>query len=148
MAEVVLVIHLLIALAIIALVLLQQGKGAETGASFGAGASQTIFGSAGSWNFFSRMTAILATVFFITSFSLAVIAKNSARVNEEYVPEAEQEVPASQQQPQDSAPESAIPSGGSDGSGGQGDQASGIPSLDQAPAEGESQQPAQQQNQQ
>lgn len=109
MADVILVIHLVIALLIIALVLLQQGKGAETGASFGAGASQTIFGSGGSWNFFSRMTAIFAALFFVTSFSLAVIAKNSANVDEEYVPELEQEIPAAQEEPES---DGAIPSSG------------------------------------
>ena len=76
----ILIFHVLVALAIIGLILLQQGKGAEAGASFGAGASQTIFGSSGSWNFFSKMTAVLATVFFITSLGLAVIAKNNAAV--------------------------------------------------------------------
>ncbi|UTW46507.1 preprotein translocase subunit SecG [bacterium SCSIO 12696] len=78
-----LVVHVLVALAIIGLILLQQGKGAEAGASFGAGASQTIFGSSGSWNFFSKMTAILATVFFVTSLSLAVVAKNNVSVSED-----------------------------------------------------------------
>lgn len=75
MENLVLVVHLLVALAIIGLILLQQGKGAEMGASFGAGASQTLFGSSGSGNFFSRMTAILAAVFFVTSFTLAILAK-------------------------------------------------------------------------
>lgn len=90
MENVVLVIHVLIALAIIGLILLQQGKGAEAGASFGAGASATMFGSAGSWNFFSRLTAILATLFFITSFTLAVIAKKSATSDADVLPELEQ----------------------------------------------------------
>lgn len=90
MVQVLLVVHLLIALAIIGLVLLQQGKGAEAGASFGAGASQTIFGSAGSWNFFSRMTAIFATLFFVTSISLAVVAKRSAVVDDPALPKIEQ----------------------------------------------------------
>ena len=75
MENLVLVVHLLVALAIIGLILLQQGKGAEMGASFGAGASQTLFGSSGSGNFFSRMTAFLAAVFFATSFTLAILAK-------------------------------------------------------------------------
>ena len=60
MESLIILLHVLIAVAIIVFVLLQQGKGAEAGASFGAGASQTLFGSAGSWNFFSRVTAILA----------------------------------------------------------------------------------------
>lgn len=80
METAILVVHLLTAMAIIGMILLQQGKGADAGASFGAGGSQTLFGSAGSWNFFSKVTAILATLFFVTSFGLAVIAKNRAGV--------------------------------------------------------------------
>ncbi len=94
MVQAILVIHLLTALVIIGLIMMQQGKGAEAGASFGAGASQTIFGSSGSWNFFSRMTAIFATIFFVTSISLAVIAKKSAVVEDPNLPKAEQvEIP-------------------------------------------------------
>jgi preprotein translocase subunit SecG len=70
----VLVIHTLIALGIIALVLLQRGKGADAGAAFGAGASGTVFGARGSTSFFSRTTAILAAGFFATSLSLAYIS--------------------------------------------------------------------------
>ena len=76
--QLVLVAHVLIAVAIIGLILLQQGKGAEMGASFGAGSSQTLFGAQGGGNVLTRFTAILATVFFVTSFTLAVIAKNKA----------------------------------------------------------------------
>ncbi|WP_237066851.1 preprotein translocase subunit SecG [Microbulbifer guangxiensis] len=78
MEKLVLIFHVLTALSIIGLILLQQGKGAEAGASFGAGASQTVFGSQGSGNFFSRLTAIMATVFFVTSLGLAVLAKQGA----------------------------------------------------------------------
>ena len=53
MENIILIIHFIIAILIIGFVLIQQGKGAEAGASFGAGASQTVFGSSGSWNFFS-----------------------------------------------------------------------------------------------
>lgn len=70
MTNILLAIHVLAAIAIVALVLLQQGKGADMGAAFGGG-SQTVFGSQGSANFLSRMTAVLATVFFFTSMSLA-----------------------------------------------------------------------------
>jgi preprotein translocase subunit SecG len=69
-----LIVHTLIALAIIALVLLQRGKGAEAGAAFGAGASGTVFGARGSTNFFSRTTAILATLFFASSLALAFMS--------------------------------------------------------------------------
>ncbi|OEE39113.1 preprotein translocase subunit SecG [Vibrio anguillarum] len=70
MFTVLLVIYLLVALGIIGLVLIQQGKGADMGASFGAGASNTVFGASGSGNFLTRMTAIFATVFFILSLAL------------------------------------------------------------------------------
>ena len=89
MEKVILVVHLLIAFAIIGMILLQQGKGADAGASFGSGASQTLFGSAGTWNFFSKTTAILAALFFATSFGLAIIAKNSAGIDEEVLPAIE-----------------------------------------------------------
>ena len=78
METIILIVHVLLALAIVGLVLLQQGKGADAGASFGAGASQTVFGSQGSGNFLTRTTAILATGFFLTSLGLAVVAKNQA----------------------------------------------------------------------
>ncbi|WIO73797.1 preprotein translocase subunit SecG [Porticoccaceae bacterium LTM1] len=89
MENIILIFHVLVALAIIGLILLQQGKGAEVGASFGAGASQTIFGSSGSWNFFSKMTAIFATIFFVTSFGLAILAKEKSSPEAEILPAAE-----------------------------------------------------------
>lgn len=81
MEKLILVVHVLTALSIIGLILVQQGKGAEAGASFGAGASQTVFGGEGSGNFFTRATAVLATLFFITSFGLAVVAKNKSELS-------------------------------------------------------------------
>ena len=75
---VVIVMHLLGAIGVVGLVLLQQGKGADAGASFGAGASGTVFGSQGSATFLSRFTAILAAAFFITSLGLAFFAKEKA----------------------------------------------------------------------
>ena len=75
---IVVVLHLLVALGVVGFVLIQQGKGADAGASFGAGASATVFGSQGSATFLSRFTAILATVFFITSLGLAYFAKEKA----------------------------------------------------------------------
>src|SRR3954466_11734187 len=65
-----LVIHLLVAVAVCGFVLLQHGKGADMGAAFGSGASGSLFGAVGSANFLSRTTAILATVFFLTSVGL------------------------------------------------------------------------------
>ena len=70
MEIVVLVLHVLTALAICGLVLLQHGKGADVGAAFGGGASGSIFGATGSANFLSRATAILAAVFFLSSMGL------------------------------------------------------------------------------
>ncbi|BFM14182.1 preprotein translocase subunit SecG [Maricurvus nonylphenolicus] len=81
MEKLILVFHVLTALAIIGLILLQQGKGAEMGASFGAGASQTVFGSQGGGNFFTRATAILAALFFATSFGLAIVAKQQSEIS-------------------------------------------------------------------
>jgi preprotein translocase subunit SecG len=75
---IILVVHVLLAAAIIALVMMQQGKGAEAGASFGAGASQTVFGSQGAGSFLSRATAVLAAGLFLTSFALAYFAKEQA----------------------------------------------------------------------
>ena len=69
----------MIAVAIIGLILLQQGKGADAGAAFGSGASGTVFGARGSASFLSRATAVLATLFFITSLSLAYLASSSAK---------------------------------------------------------------------
>jgi len=76
--SIVLFIHLSTALVIIGLVLLQRGKGADAGTGFGAGASGTVFGARGSASFFSRTTAVLAAVFFITSLSLAYFATQTS----------------------------------------------------------------------
>lgn len=67
-------LHGLLCFAIVALVLLQRGKGADAGAGFGSGASGTVFGARGSATFFSKLTAVLATLFFLTSMSLAWFA--------------------------------------------------------------------------
>jgi preprotein translocase subunit SecG len=69
-----LAVHVLVAAALIGFVLLQHGKGADMGAAFGSGASGSLFGAAGSANFLSRTTAILATVFFCTSIGLTYFA--------------------------------------------------------------------------
>jgi len=79
MYDFILLVHVLVAVALIVLVLLQQGKGAEMGAAFGAGASQTLFGSQGSGNFLSRTTAICATIFFSTSLLLGHLGTNEAK---------------------------------------------------------------------
>ena len=72
-------LHVLVALAIIGLVLLQHGKGADMGSGFGGGSSSSLFGATGSANFLSRATAALATVFFVLSLVLAYVATNAPR---------------------------------------------------------------------
>jgi preprotein translocase subunit SecG len=81
----VLIAHTLIALSIIALVLLQRGKGADAGAAFGAGASGTVFGSRGSGSFFSRATAVLATAFFASSLTLAYLSSQRVSTTENLI---------------------------------------------------------------
>lgn len=76
MYEILLVVYLLVAIALIAMILLQKGKGAEMGASFGSGASNTVFGASGSGNFLTRLTAILAVSFFLMSLILGNMAAN------------------------------------------------------------------------
>jgi len=104
---VIIIVHLVVALGIVGFVLIQQGKGAETGASFGSGASGTVFGSQGSSNFLSRLTAIMATVFFATSLGLAFYAKDRANsISQMGLPDpAVLEVPAQQMPLQDDIPQ-------------------------------------------
>lgn len=90
---VIIAIHVLVCLGIIGFVLLQHGKGADMGASFGSGASGTVFGSEGSANFLSRTTAIMTAIFFITSIGLAYYADKKSR------PAYIEPIPATQQQP-------------------------------------------------
>lgn len=71
----VLVVHVIAALGIIGLVLIQHGKGADMGSGFGGGASNTVFGSGGAGNFLTRMTTWIAIAFFLTSFGLAYVAR-------------------------------------------------------------------------
>ncbi|UOA08945.1 preprotein translocase subunit SecG [Methylobacter sp. S3L5C] len=73
MYQVIIVIHVLLGLGIIGLILMQQGKGADAGAAFGTGSAGSVFGAQGAASFLSRATAILATLFFITSLGLAMI---------------------------------------------------------------------------
>ena len=75
----VLLVHVLAGLAMIGLILMQHGKGADMGAAFGSGASGSLFGASGSANFLSRTTAVLATLFFITSLTLAYLAGHAKK---------------------------------------------------------------------
>ena len=78
MFTLVITVHIVVALFIIALVLLQQGKGASMGASFGSGSSQTVFGSRGAAPFMFKLTASLVAIFFLTSLGLSYISKSNA----------------------------------------------------------------------
>ena len=80
-----LVFHVITAIIIVVLILLQKGKGADMGSAFGAGASGTMFGSKGSANFLSRSTAVLATIFFITSLTLAYLNKGTVVQNKDSI---------------------------------------------------------------
>ena len=104
---IVLVIHVIAGVGVIGLVLLQHGKGADMGAAFGGGASGSLFGATGSANFLSRMTGILAAIFFCTSLGLAYLAtskpKPSGSVMEGVVTKVAPATPASA--------DKAIPSG-------------------------------------
>lgn len=109
--EVLIVVYLIVALMLIGMVLIQQGKGADMGASFGSGGSNTVFGSTGSGNFMTRTTAILATLFFVISLILgnqtADKDKEEDGLNLE-VPVATQpatDVPATDPKPDSDVPE-------------------------------------------
>jgi preprotein translocase subunit SecG len=95
------VVHVLVALAIIGLVLLQHGKGADMGSGFGGGASSSLFGATGSANFLSRATAVFATIFFLLSLALAYLATNRVPQEGGGVMDA---VRQQQQQPQQKPP--------------------------------------------
>ncbi|HEX8980690.1 MAG TPA: preprotein translocase subunit SecG [Parasulfuritortus sp.] len=108
MEFVVWIMHVLVAIALVGLVLLQHGKGADMGAAFGSGASGSLFGASGSANFLSRTTAVLAAVFFLTSMGLTYFAaKGHGQVAK---PVAQQPAP-----PQPAVP--AAPMGGGDKTG-------------------------------
>ena len=98
MQQFLLIIQVLVAVSLIALVLLQQGRGADAGAAFGSGGAGSVFGSRGPATLLTRLTAIFAAVFFVNSIALAYIARENARetrsVVERYVPEeASEEIP-------------------------------------------------------
>lgn len=82
MQSIIFIIHILAAVSLIALVLLQHGKGADAGAAFGSGASQTMFGSTGSLPFLTKITAIIAAVFFISSLSLGYFNARQSKQQE------------------------------------------------------------------
>ena len=95
----ILLVHILAAIGVIGLVLVQHGKGADMGAAFGSGASGSLFGATGSANFLSRTTAVLAAVFFVTSLSLAYIASNKPKTTGSVMQETLQSQAVSQPAP-------------------------------------------------
>jgi len=101
-------LHVIAAIGVIGLVLLQHGKGADMGAAFGSGSSGSLFGASGSANFLSRSTAVLAAVFFLTSMGLTYMISHKPKVSSVMdVPAAEQPVsppPAAQDKPPENVP--------------------------------------------
>ncbi len=84
MYEILLVVYLIISLALVGMILIQQGKGADMGSSFGAGASATVFGSSGAGNFMTKTTTILATVFFVLSIILGNLTAGQIKKTDEW----------------------------------------------------------------
>jgi len=84
MYELLLVVYLIVSIILVGFVLIQQGKGAGMGASFGSGGSNTVFGASGSGNFMTRTTGILATLFFVLSLVLGNLSTKHVSVNEEF----------------------------------------------------------------
>ena len=105
--------HVLLALMIIGLVLLQRGKGAEAGAGFGSGASGTVFGARGTSTLFSKLTAVFAALFFVTSLSLAYLGTRGpgepTSVLERSVLSTPAQPPVQPAAPQPAAPDPAAP---------------------------------------
>ena len=132
-----LITHTVISLSIIALVLLQRGKGADAGAAFGAGASGTVFGARGSGSFFSRATAVLATAFFATSLTLAYLSSQHSTETESLletapvVEEQSDEVPALS----DEVPDTDMPALEPEADSGE------LPDLEEEPAEDNNSEP-------
>jgi len=79
MQEIVFIVHILTAICLVCLVLMQHGKGADAGAAFGGGSSNTVFGGIGSLPFLIKVTALIAAIFFTTSVTLGVMVANQAK---------------------------------------------------------------------
>jgi len=95
MQQLILMIHVLVAITLVVMILVQQGKGSDIGAAFGSGASGTVFGAAGSASFLVKFTAVLAAIFFITSLSLGYMASHQVHTKSVF----EQVAPVSQPAP-------------------------------------------------
>jgi len=111
MQTILVVFHMMLSIGLVGLILIQHGKGADMGAAFGSGASATVFGARGSGSFLSRTTAVLATLFFVTSMALAYFASQVTapagvmdsvappRIEEPAAPESEVPLPPGSQAP-------------------------------------------------
>ncbi len=119
--NILLAVFVLVSVALVALILLQQGKGADAGAAFGSGASGTVFGSRGSASFLTRTTGILAALFFIISLSLAYLSNQQTKPTSLVEQELQQQEAASQD-----VPVSDVPAAGKDA----GVPASDVPASD------------------
>ena len=108
MYEILIVVYLLVAMALIGLVLIQHGKGADMGGSFGAGASATVFGSSGTGNFLTKTTTILATIFFVLSIILGNYSTGQSKKADEW---QDLSVPVTEQVEQKKDDASDIPVG-------------------------------------
>ncbi|WP_166838926.1 preprotein translocase subunit SecG [Rheinheimera pleomorphica] len=108
MYEILIVVYLLVAMALIGLVLIQHGKGADMGAAFGAGASATVFGSSGTGNFLTKTTTILATIFFVLSIVLGNYSAGQSKQVDEW---QDLSVPVTEQVEQKKDETSDIPVG-------------------------------------
>jgi preprotein translocase subunit SecG len=118
--NIILAVFVLISVALVGLILLQQGKGADAGAAFGSGASGTVFGSRGSASFLTRTTGILAALFFILSLSLAFLSNQQIKPTS-VVEQLEQQEAAGQGIPASDIPTSDIPAA---------DKETGVPTSD------------------
>jgi preprotein translocase subunit SecG len=104
--QLVLIVHIIAAITIVALVLLQHGKGADMGAAFGSGSAGSLFGASGAANFLSRMTAGFATVFFLTSMGLTYYSTPHAQTGVIKNIKTDQKAPAAPVAPAPKADES------------------------------------------
>lgn len=113
MTQVLIIIHFVVSIALIMIVLLQTGKGADMGAAFGGGASQTLFGSGGASTFLTKLTTVAAVVFMLTSLSLAYYSTNRSKSSimmEAKPPITEQAAPQAQPaEPSGTAEQPAAP---------------------------------------
>ena len=111
MSIILIVVHVMVCIALIMIVLLQTGKGADMGAAFGGGSSQTLFGSSGASTFLSKLTTVAAVVFMITSFTLAYRSghRTESSVMPEAKPPVEQKAPASPEKALPTAPATTEP---------------------------------------